>query len=319
MTDNGGGRGGDAQRRAAGRQTTYYDGGRRVPCWVRWPAGNLGEPRDIITPTQNTDLFPTLSEFCGIPEPERDSREGPYRGVSLAGLLRGSGTIPDRKFVVQYGQTPKKFEACIVWGKWRLVKGTELYDVDADRAQAKDLAADKPDVVKAMLDFYEEWWRGVEPLLTDFVPQSIGAKQQPVVELTSGDWQDIYADNAGYVRAAVGGPTGGVWHIQVEEAGEYEFTVRRWPAQTKAALGDKYEPAGKPAAKAKQPTVGFPTIATATVQIAGVKVSGKADPKATGATLVAKLPAGKTTLKAWFSDADGKDLCGAFFVTVTRK
>lgn len=45
----------------------------------------------------------------------------------------------------------------------------------------------------------------------------------------------------------------------------------------------------------------------------------KADPKATGAVVVAKLPAGKTTLKAWFSDADGKDLCGAFFVTVVKK
>ena len=37
------------------------------------------------------------------------------------------------------------------------------------------------------------------------------------------------------------------------------------------------------------------------------------------ATQLAKLPAGKTTLKAWFADAEGKDLCGAFFVTVKRK
>jgi hypothetical protein len=34
---------------------------------------------------------------------------------------------------------------------------------------------------------------------------------------------------------------------------------------------------------------------------------------------VAKLPAGKTMLKAWFSDGEGKDLCGAFFVTVRRR
>jgi arylsulfatase A-like enzyme len=321
MTDNGG-TAGVATHNAGLRagKTTYYDGGHRVPCWVRWPAGKLGEPRDVNVPTQNTDLFPTLCQLCDVPELEKDGREGPYRGVSLAGLLRESGTIPDRTFVVQYGQTPKKFEACVVRGKWRLVKREELYDVDADRAQKADVAAANPAVVKELRDFYETWWNGVEPLLDDFVPQSIGAKQQPVVELTSGDWQDIYADNTGYVRQAVGGPTGGTWHIQVEEAGEYEFTLRRWPAQTKAALGDKYEPSGKsPANKAKAVTVGFPNIAAATVEIAGVKASGKADAKATGATLVAKLPAGKTTLKAWFSDADGKDLCGAFFVTVTRK
>ena len=28
------------------------------------------------------------------------------------------------------------------------------------------------------------------------------------------------------------------------------------------------------------------------------------------------LPAGKTTLKAWFRDAEGKDLCGAFYAYV---
>lgn len=45
----------------------------------------------------------------------------------------------------------------------------------------------------------------------------------------------------------------------------------------------------------------------------------KADPKETGVTLTVTVPVGKTTLAAWFADADGKDLCGAFFVTVRRK
>jgi hypothetical protein len=38
-----------------------------------------------------------------------------------------------------------------------------------------------------------------------------------------------------------------------------------------------------------------------------------------GAALTLKLPAGRTTLKAWFQDDSGKDLCGAFFVTVKSK
>src|SRR5262245_66518324 len=96
-----------------------------------------------------------------------------------------------------------------------------------------------------MPDPYEEWWKGLEPSINDFVPMSIGAKQAPVVELTSGDWEGIYADNNGHVREAVGGPTGSHWHILVEEAGEYEFTLRRWPERTKAALGDKYEQIGR--------------------------------------------------------------------------
>jgi arylsulfatase A-like enzyme len=321
MTDNGGTAGVPVHNAGLrGRKTMYYEGGHRVPCWIRWPNGKLGKPRDIDVPTQNTDLLPTLCELCGVAPPKRDAKDEPYCGSSLAGLMRGTQKeVPGRTFVVQYGQVPKKFEACVVREKWRLVNGTELYDVHTDRAQQTNVADKNPDVVKLMRLYYEVWWEGLEPTLNDFVPISIGSKQQPVVELTSGDWEGIYADNTGHVREAVGGPTGGHWNIKVEEAGEYEFTLRRWPEQTKAALGDKYEPSAKsPANKKMVNTVGFPTIAVAKVEIAGVKVDGKADPKATGVTLRAKLPAGETKLKAWFTDADGKDLCGAFFVTVKK-
>jgi arylsulfatase A-like enzyme len=322
MTDNGGTAGVatfNAGLRAG--KTTYYEGGHRVPCWIRWPEGKVGEPRDINIPTQNTDLLPTLCEFCGVTPPQTDDADAAYRGVNLAGVLRGSqSALNDRKLVVQYGQIPKKFEACVIWGKWRLVAGEELYDVEGDRAQKMDVAKQHPDVVRTMRDFYEQWWSKLEPTLTDFVPQSIGASQQPVVELTSGDWEGIYADNSGYVRAAVGGPTGGHWHLLVESPGEYEFTLRRWPEQTKAALGDRYEPSARsPAQKAKGQTVAFRNIAGAKIDIAGVTAEAKADPTATGATAVAKLPAGKTTLKAWFTDASGNALCGAFFVTVKKK
>jgi arylsulfatase A-like enzyme len=322
MTDNGGTAGVrtfNAGLRAG--KTTYYEGGHRVPCWVRWPDGGLGAPRDVTAPTQNTDLLPTLCELCGVAPPAWGARDEPYRGVSLAGLLRGTcQKLPDRKFVVQYGQTLKKFDACVVWGKWRLVQGRELYDIDADRGQKSDVADQHPDVVKAIRDHYEGWWGGLEPILNDFVPVSLGAAAQPVVELTSGDWEGIYADNSGYVRAAVGGPTGGHWNVRVEGPGDYEFTLRRWPERTRAALGDRYEPsATSPPNTPDVKTVGFPTIATAHVVIAEKEVSSRADPKATGATVRVTLPAGRTRLKAWFSDADGKDLCGAFFVTVARK
>ena len=322
MTDNGGTAGVNFFNAGLrGHKTMYYEGGHRVPCWVRWPNGQLGVPRDISTPTQNTDLLPTLCELCRIPAPKWDADHAPYAGTSLVGLLRGKQKeLPDRKLVVQYGQVPKKFDCCVIWGKWRLVHGTELYDVEADRRQKNDVAVKHPGVVKAMRDFYETWWKGLEPTLNDFVPTHIGAKQQPVVELTSGDWEGVYADNTGHVREAVGGPTGGHWNILVEEPGEYEFTLRRWPEQTGAALGDRYEPSAKsPANNPKQATKGFPTIAAAKLEIAGVKACTPADPKATGATLTVKLPAGRTKLKAWFADADGKGLCGAFFVTVRKK
>ncbi|HUY32477.1 MAG TPA: arylsulfatase [Pirellulales bacterium] len=322
MTDNGGTAGVNVFNAGLrGRKTAYYDGGHRVPCWIRWPNGKFGKPRNVSTPAQNIDLLPTLCDLCGVAQRKWAASDDLYRGASLAGLLRETRKeLPDRKLVVQYGQIIKKLDSCIIWGKWRLVKGEELYDVEADRGQKTNVADKHPDVMKVMRDHYETWWQGLEPTLNEFVPISIGAQRQPVVEITSGDWEGMYADNSGYVREAVGGPTGGHWHIQVEEAGEYEFTLRRWPKQTQAALGDKYEPSAKsPATEPNLTTVGFPTIAAATIAIAGVKASTRADPKATGATLTATVSAGRAKFKAWFADADGNDLCGAFFVTIARK
>jgi arylsulfatase len=234
MTDNGGTAGVstfNAGLRAG--KTTYYDGGHRVPCWIRWPSGALGEPRDIKIPTQNTDLLPTLCELCGVAQPKQDAADDLYRGISLAPILLGQEQkLPDRQFVVQYGQTPKKFEACVVWGPWRLVKGEELYDIEADRSQKNDLAASHADVVKSMRGYYERWWSGLEHQLNEFVTISI-RQTATVVELTSVT-EGIYTAATSGKRAPKGG-TG----TSVEEAGDYVFT-RRWPSN-EAALGDKYE------------------------------------------------------------------------------
>lgn len=320
MTDNGGTAGVktfNAGLRAG--KTTNYEGGHRVPCWIRWPAGTIGQPRDVDTPAQNTDLLPTLCDWCDVPPPARDEKERAYLGTSLAGLL-SEKSLPSRTLVVQYGQIPKKYDSCVIRDQWRLVKGTELYDVRADRAQESDVSSGHPEIVTELRAYYEQWWAGLEPTLNDFVPISIGSTQQPVVELNSGDWEGIYADNSGFVREAVGGPTGGHWHIQIEQPGVYEFTLRRWPEQTGVALGAAYPPSAKsPANKPKINTRAFPQIARGRLQVAGQDLTTEADAAQTHCTLTAELKEpGRTTLKAWFTDAAGDGQCGAFYVTVKR-
>lgn len=307
MTDNGataGQRVWNAGLRAG--KTTYYDGGHRVPCWVRWPAGGLGAPRDLEDPTQIQDLAPTLLELCGVRTPP----SAKFDGMSLASLLRGRiERLPERMFVVQYSRaTLEKWQCAVVSGSWRLVHGTELYDVAKDRAQEKDLAAGHPDVVARLRAHYETWWTELEPLSRQFVTIDLGADASPVTELTSSDWQDVYADNAGHVRAAAGGPRGGHWNVNVRRAGTYEIELRRWPADTDVALD---APNGE---KSKA----LP-IAAAKVSVAGQELAGKAQPGAKAITVNAKLPAGATRLHAWFQDVQGQDLCGAYYATVRRR
>jgi hypothetical protein len=258
------------------------------------------------------DVLPTLLDFTGakkLPGPDFD-------GTSLAALLRGStDRLPSRTLVVQYGpgagetdtRGPRKFSCAIMRDHWRLVHGTELYDVATDRAQAKDLAASRPEIVAELRASYEKWWAGVEPRLRDFVPLSLGAPQENPVMISSSDWQDIYADNSNHVRNAVGGPRGGPWNVVVERAGTYEFALRRWPFDTGAALDGNVTPPGK----------ALP-IAGAKLTIAGREFSAKTAPGALEAVVRTALPAGRTQLHAWFQDAAGTDLCGVYYAKITR-
>jgi arylsulfatase A-like enzyme len=304
MTDNGGTGGVNLFNAGMrGRKTTYYEGGHRVPCWIS--SKELRAPTDIRVPTQMQDLLPTLLDLCGI-APPKDTK---FDGASLAGLLHGTQkTLPDRMLVVQYGQIPKMWDSCVIWNQWRLVHGKELYDIHADPGQEKDVAAATPDVLKKMRGHYERWWAGVEPRLSDFVPTSIGSPKQPLVPLTSSDWQNIYSDNAGHVRSAVGGPRGGPWTLLVETPGDYEIALRRWPRETNLPLGGD---AGK-MSKTIAP-------ATAKLAIAGQELTVKTSPNEQEAVFRVTLKQGPTLMQAWFQDGQGEDLCGAFFAYVARK
>ena len=88
MTDNGtaagfqAGKGFNAGMR--GTKGSEYDGGHRVPCFLRWPAGGLGGGKDVSRLTAHIDLLPTLIELCGLPQPAGVK----FDGASLAPLLR---------------------------------------------------------------------------------------------------------------------------------------------------------------------------------------------------------------------------------------
>ncbi len=308
MTDNGGTAGVRHYNAGLrGHKTEYYDGGHRVPCFVRWPAGKLRAPGDIAMPAQIQDLFPTFLDLCGL-EPPAGAR---FDGVSLAPLLRGTGAPADRMLVVQYGQSPDRPEppartrSCVIWNRWRLVHDAELYDIVADRAQTNDVAAKHPEIVQRMRAHYDGWWKGIAPAVNDFVPFALGAEAENPVTLSSSDWQDVYADNAGHIRNAAGGPRGGPWNVDVARAGRYEIRLRRWPFEVDTPLDGNVTPPGKPL-----------PIAAARLAIAGVERTVKTAPGAKEAVATLGLPAGRTQLHAWFQDAEGRDLCGAFYAQV---
>ncbi len=292
-----------------GHKTELYDGGHRVPFFIRWPKGNLGTPRDIHELTQGQDIFPTLMELSNI-NPQKPIE---MDGISLAGILNDKQTsLSERILVVQYdyhvsGPTGK-WESTVMWNKWRLVLGKELYNIESDPGQKNNVFSKHPDVVKKMSDHYEKWWSEVEPLRNDLCAISIGSEKENPVNLTSCDWDGEYADNFWQLQ----GGKNGLWNIFVEKSGEYEFTLRRWPKEADVIISGS-------ARKEQFNTQGKALpIVSARIKIADIDQSCPVTKDDKAVTFTMKLKSGKTKLKTWFLDDQGKDLCGAYYVSVKK-
>jgi arylsulfatase A-like enzyme len=318
MTDNGGTVGVKTWNAGMrGGKTQYYDGGHRVPCFVRWPAGKLRPAGDVPELAQCQDLLPTLAELCGLPIPVGTT----FDGTSLAPLLRGQDQpeLGARKLVVQYGiweeyQGPTKWNCAVMWGKWRLVQGRELYDIQADPGQKTDVAPQHAQVVAALRAHYEQWWAKTEPLAREFHPIHIGSEHEDPTVIGCQDWVAPNTSNAPWIREGVN--RNGLWHVLVEREGQYEFALQRWPTEARAAL-DADVPACQGELGQFKAGVALP-IAKARLQVAGVDQSRPVAANDRAAVFRVRLPAGKTTLQTWFYDAAGKELCGAYYVYVRR-
>ncbi len=293
-------------------------------CFISWPEGGLIEPADISTPTQVMDLLPTLTDMCKINAPQ----DAEFDGSSLLPLLKGKEhELEDRMFVVQYQQNNlKKYDATVIWKKWRLVLpwGDQLFNVETDPDQDSIVSEAHPDIVKKMKDFYEQWWAEIEPSLDKIVYNHVGTKEQPEAILNSSDWMDVRADGNGVARQAGGRPktgtefTGGIWYIDIEKAGEYTIELRRYPREANASICGELQPFvprfGKPepAGVAIDATKAFLETASG-IQSAKISIEDNA------VIFKADFEEGPTKIRAWFGNEQDDIACGAYYAYVKRK
>ncbi|MBN2316206.1 MAG: arylsulfatase, partial [Sedimentisphaerales bacterium] len=187
MTDNGtSGNGFNAGMR--GKKGSEYDGGHRVPCFVRWPAGNLKGGKDIERLTAHVDLLPTFIDLCGLKKPHGLE----FDGDSIAQLLTGDDEDwPDRTLVTdsQRIEHPEKWrKSAVMTDRWRLINGKELYDMKVDPGQKKDIADAHPQVVEKLRKAYEDWWADVSERFDEYCEIIIGSDKQNPTRLMSHDW-----------------------------------------------------------------------------------------------------------------------------------
>jgi len=136
----------DANGGLRGNKGKIQEGGIRVPLVMRWPAKingsstlKAGTNSDRVVDV--TDLLPTFCELAGAPIPLG------IDGVSIAPTLLGAGYQRHREFIIHEAGNGQS----IIRGNLKLVRpkngALELYDLEADHAEATDIAQEHPALV----------------------------------------------------------------------------------------------------------------------------------------------------------------------------
>lgn len=243
MTDNGTAAGFNSKPNAKGwkgfnagmrgTKGNVYEGGHRVPCFIRYPKQFAGD-RDVTQLSAHFDLLPTLVQVCGLQAPTDWKSDG----ISLVELLSGRATsIGERTIVVQSQRIdhPEKRRKFVVADqRWRLV-GTELYDLENDPGQTKNVSAEYPDVVQRLDRFYEAFWNDVSAENAAYQRIHLGADNSEVF-LTGHDWHsdDIVAYQGDLNRDR---KVNGEWAIDVKKAGNYRLRLRMRPDGVRHPVG----------------------------------------------------------------------------------
>ncbi|MHC4637375.1 MAG: arylsulfatase [Planctomycetota bacterium] len=251
-----------------GGKQSMYDGGHRVPCFIRWPGGRIGSRpgRDIEQLTAHFDLFPTLIELCNLKGAENIR----FDGTSLVPLLRQKHVKwPERKLVVAVNrnENPARWHrTAILTERWRLINGQELYDIGADPEQRHDIAAKQQDVVADLRQFYDEHWKDISTRFGEYCRLVIGAAEANPTILSSHSRLETTQRIA----------------VKVVRSGEYEITLMQNRPPEKAPL-DSLD---------------------ARIKIGDIDLSKKIDPGAPAAVFRTRLTAGDAFLKTWLTDRE---------------
>jgi arylsulfatase A-like enzyme len=159
-----------------------YDAGIRTPIILRWPAGGVPARRDDSALAGSIDLVPTILRAAGLTPSSRlpgidlRDRDALAARRALFGSLAVHTAVDVRnpvanlkyRYVIREDgwkliepYTPNRDATLMIDGRtadWMRFE-PELYNLNDDPHEEKDLAPGRPDLVKALRAELDGWWR----------------------------------------------------------------------------------------------------------------------------------------------------------------
>lgn len=343
LSDNGGTFGVDQYNAGMkGSKGKIYDGGHRVPCFLRWPKGISHSNREIDDMIIVQDLLPTLVDLCQLKAPWRHK----FDGRNIAHKINGNELdLSDRMSVVQFSTKRRGLnEFGVLWQHWRLLQNNRLYNIKEDPKQELNLFRKHPEIAHKMQEYYNNWLTSVQPSLNKNTTTIIGYKDFEKIELTCFDWLDLKGEGNPSQQYDIrqGKSMHGFWNLDFKTAGNYQFTARRWPKSTNSKIKEGLPPYISEFAKQKGNTelpsenephtwkdlsVGgiYPkgkaleTITMARIIVADTTMLKPVNTKDTTVTFHCDIKSGIQQLQIDFLDANKTIVCGAYYVDIEKR
>ncbi len=168
-----------------GSAATPYEGGTRVPSFWRWPS-HWKPGTDVTALTAHLDVFPTLAHIAGAEVPADVGSNLDGRDLQSV-FEQPSHEWPDRILFThvggwEHGRAAQSQYAgsAVRDSRFSLVDDAELYDLQVDPGQTKNVVSEHPGEVQKLRAAYEQWWKEIQPDLIN--EDAIPPKTNPFAE-----------------------------------------------------------------------------------------------------------------------------------------
>tara|TARA_A100001015_G_scaffold52031_1_gene57138 strand:- start:1669 stop:3507 length:1839 start_codon:yes stop_codon:yes gene_type:complete len=295
-----------------GGKNSVYEGGHRVPFFIKFPEKDRVTPRTIDGLTAHIDVMPTLLELVNLEYSSTD-----FDGISLAETLLFNEGVPDRTLVITNQRVlnpTSKMPFAVMQNDWRYVKSSqkedfELFNVSSDPGQTLNVIDEYPEIADNLAEIYKRWWESISDTGFETTRIILGSDHENPSRITGHDWHVEITSNSpwwpgfdhnkdrwssgwvGKEEAYAGAP----WQVFFSDDGRYTFDLY---------LHDK--PAKKPVRKEFAHLKLNDRVLTKRISDGDTHVSFETD-----------ATQGKSQIMAWFDDGDGQAI-PAFFLYVEK-